>query len=569
MPGNSIFGIGTSALSVFRQSLETISHNIANVNTEGYSRQNVEAGTRPPQFYGGQYIGTGVQVDAINRAFNQYVSQQLTGYTASNAHAQRYSGLATQVDNLLAGDGSALGPGLQAFFESVQGVATDPTSDAARQQMLSQGQALAGRFHSLNQQLGFLREGANGDIGNLVNEINTLAGNIADLNQAIANAHNFSGGAPNDLLDKRDALINQLAEKVSVRTIAQDNGSLNVVIGKGLALVSGNDANTLVATRLDGPVGSVDVGLKTDAAVIPVSDQIQGGELGAVLEFRENVLTPAQNELGRIAVGLAASFNAQHEKGLDLEGNAGKAFFTLPQPYAYAEPGNSGATGAPTVTFAGAPDADSIADAANRLTADDYRLSYDGSAWTLTRSGSGQTVAMTGSGTSADPFVADGLSIVVPGGAVSGDRFVIQPTRNAAGEIGVDPGLEPADIAAAAAPDPADPDDTTGEGDNRNALKLADLQKALTLAGGTASLSDAYGQLVTRIGTRTQAARSDADTQAALFNQAQQRRDSVSGVNLDEEAAALLKYQQAYQAAAQVIATANQMFQTLLDATRR
>lgn len=553
MSGSGILGIGTSALGVFRQSLETISHNIANVNTEGYSRQNVEAGTRPPNFYGGQYVGTGVQVDAITRAFNQFVSGQLTGYTATNAYAQRYSALASQVDNLLSADGSALGPGLQSFFESVQGVATDPTSDAARQEMLSQGQALAGRFHSLDQQLDFLRQGANGDIGNLVSEINTLSAGIAKVNQAVANARTQGGGAPNDLLDKRDALINQLAGKVSVRTVAQDDGSLNVVIGNGLSLVTGNRANTLIATRLDGPVGSVDVGLKTDVGVVPVSDQISGGELGAVLEFRKNILTPAQNALGRVAVGLASSFNAQHEQGVDLNGQPGQAFFTLPQPHAFAESGNSGGTPPPTAT---------IADA-SALTTDDYRLSYDGSAWTLTRLGSGQVVTMSGSGTAADPFVADGLDIVVPAGAAAGDRFVIQPTRGAAGDIDVAL-TDPAAIAA------ADASAGAGQvGDNRNALALAALQQKPTLAGGAASLGDAYQQLVTEIGTRTQSASSDADTQAALLTQAQNSRDSVSGVNLDEEAAAMLKYQQAYQAAAQVIATADQMFQTLLDATRR
>lgn len=549
--GSGILGIGTSALGAFRQSLETIGHNIANVNTEGYSRQRVELGAQPPRYYGGQYVGAGVQVNAVTRAFNQFVTDQFANYTATDAHAQRYAELASQVDNLLAADGSALAPGLQGFFDAVQGVVTDPTAEAGRQVLLSRGEALVGRFHALDQQLDFLRASANSEVGVLVSEINTIAADIASVNQAIAGA--AGPGVPNDLLDKRNALVNQLAEKVTVRTVEQDDGALNVMIGSGLALVTGNRANTLTATRADAG-GRIDVGLSTPAGAVPVTDQLSGGRLGGVLDFRDRILDPAQNELGRIAIGLASAFNARHTQGYDLNGDPGGAFFTVPQPRAFGAPGNTGTVQPPDVT---------IADT-GQLTAADYQLKLDGGAWTLTRLDTGQAVALTGNGTAADPLLADGLSIEVPTAAADGDRFLIQPTRDAAGAIEVAL-TDPAAIAAAG--ESAVPGESNGVGDNSNALALAGLQGAAVL--GTETLSDAYAGLVAQVGTRTQAAQTNAETQGALLEQASRRRESISGVNLDEEAAALLQYQQAYQAAAQVITAADRMFQTLLNATGR
>jgi flagellar hook-associated protein 1 FlgK len=280
-----------------------------------------------------------------------------------------------------------------------------------------------------------------------------------------------------------------------------------------------------------------------------ITDNLTGGQLGATLEFRDRMLDSAQNGLGRIAVTVATEFNRQHTLGMDLDGAAGTDFFSVAAPQVAANLNNTGAASV-SASF----DAANIDD----LSTDDYVLGFDGAAWTLSRVSDGQPVSMTGSG----PFFADGLQIDIAGSAAAGDRFLIRPTRSAGAEVSMLLG-NPREIAAAApAPGPA-------PGDNSNALLLANLQVAQTMENATTSFQGAYGQLVGELGTQTRSAQINADAQGALLAQAQESRDAVSGVNLDEEAANLLRFQQAYQAIAQVISVADSTFQTLLSAVRR
>jgi flagellar hook-associated protein 1 FlgK len=261
------------------------------------------------------------------------------------------------------------------------------------------------------------------------------------------------------------------------------------------------------------------------------------------------MLDPAQNGLGRIAVTVATEFNRQHGLGMDLDGVAGTDFFSVTAPQVAANLNNTGAASV-TVGFDNA----NIDD----LSTDDYLLGFDGAAWSLSRLSDGQPVTMTGSG----PFFADGLQIDIAGGAAAGDRFLIRPTRSASADVSMLLG-NPREIAAAASAAAPAP------GDNSNALLLANLQVAQTMENATTSFQGAYGQLVGELGTQTRSAQINSDAQAALLSQAQQSRDAVSGVNLDEEAANLLRFQQAYQAIAQVISVADSTFQTLLSAVRR
>jgi flagellar hook-associated protein 1 FlgK len=192
------------------------------------------------------------------------------------------------------------------------------------------------------------------------------------------------------------------------------------------------------------------------------------------------------------------------------------------------------------------------------LTTEDYVLGFDGAAWSLSRASDGQAVPMAGGG----PFSADGIQINIAGGAAAGDRFLIRPTRSGSADMSVliSNTREIAAAAPAAGPAP---------GDNSNALLLAGLQSALTMEGGATDFQGAYGQLIGEVGTQTRSAQVTADAQGALLLQAQESRDALSGVNLDEEAANLLRFQQAYQAIAQVISVADSTFQTLLNAVGR
>lgn len=632
-----LFGTGLSALTAMQRALSTTGHNIANANTEGYSRQRVDFANRAPTVSGSGYIGAGVDAVEVSRIYDAFVNTRVSISTSNYYREDAYLSLAVQVDDLLADSEAGLAPGLQGFFDAVQQVANDPTSVANRQVMLTEAQTLVDRFQYLNQRLEDLRDSVNSQMRSLVSEINSLAEGIAELNVDIVEAYaKGSGHPPNDLLDQRDQLVNRLAELVKVNTVEQDDGALNVFIGTGQTLVVGADLTALSVQPTGPDLDQLDIVYRSGTgATVPVTDLISGGRLGGVLAFREQVLDPAQNALGRVAVGLADAVNELHRLGMDLDGNLGDDFFVSPQPRVYPEAGNASSLAA------------AYGDVA-QLTTDDYELSYDGTSWTLRRVRDQQVVPLSGSGTAADPFRAEGLELVISGTPAAGDYYLLRPTRLAAAEIDVavdnvreiaaaTPVVAAADAANAgdatvsgpSVLDPTDPnllasvdivfDDppTTyringgpalaytpgadidvngwrlqisgspqagdsftvrsnvgGVGDNRNALALAGLQTALTLEAGasgnpTATIAGAYDQLVAEVGTKTRAAQYNAEAQATLLEQAQAQRESVSGVNLDEEAANLLRFQQAYQAAAQVVAVADNLFQTLIDAVRR
>lgn len=635
-----ILSIGVSALTSIQQAISTTGHNIANVNTDGYSRQQANFVTLQPEFLAGQYIGTGTTVSTIERSFDQYLQTGVNMRTSSFEGSQVSSELANRLDGLLADPAVGLAPALDSFFASLQDVANNPGSIPERQVLLGEAQALAERFHYLDNSISETGSEVNQRIELAVAEINSLSQSIADINRDISAAiARAPGQSPNDLLDTRDLLVNQLAEKVSVSTIPQSDGSLNVTIGNGQALVVGFTAQQLQSARDPNDPSQLLVGAASPSGeVTDLSRFLRGGELGALLDFRGDVLNSTRNQLGLLATGVVTSFNAQHSLGLDLNGQPGGNFFSPLQAVTAAQTGNSGLSTATTVI-----------DDVGGLTGDDYRLRYDGAQWTLTNLGT--EVSQTGAG----PFTVDGLIVSVAGAPVAGDAFTIQPTRQAAGLIAVGLG-QPEQIAAAGplrsqadlsnigsaeldgltvtdasglplagpvtlsfnpdalgvgvpgfdvagvaggplaynpategsgktfslggaefvisgTPEAGDEfvieNNTGGSGDNRNALALGELQTSGILFGGSASFQNSYARTVAEVGVYARQAQSSVATEGVLLEQSVAARNSVSGVNLDEEAANLIRFQQAYQAAAQMIAVADQVFQSLLNATRR
>ncbi len=632
--------IGTSALLSLQRAISTTGHNIANVNTEGFSRQRVEFATQPAQRFGDTFIGTGVTTSSITRDFNQFLTQDVRARTSASTGLDTFRDLASRMDGLLADPDAGLGPALEGFFGSVQNVANNPASLPERQVMIGEAQVLADRFENLDERFRDINAEVNLRIENAVRDINSLAQSVASLNDQIVTATAQSGGQPpNDLLDARDQAINRIAERVDVTTVTQDDGAINVLIGNGQPLVIGFNASALQTSRDPLDVTRTTVQFTGAGSQTDIGRFISGGELGAAIEFRESVLDDARRELGLLASGVAFTFNEQHRKGVDINGQPGGDFFRPPEATVVASSANAGNA---TVAVA-------IDDPAG-LTGDEYRLSFDGAQYTLRNTVTG--AAQTGPGPG---FTVDGVEITVSGTPSAGDNFQIQPVAQSAslfdvvitapGEIAAanpvrsaasggnggsaqlsdiridDPATLPLaspvtltfnpDALGAGVPgydvtgiaggpiafDPATDsngidatlggfgftlggtpqagdsftleNNVDGTGDNRNALAMAALQTATTLNGGTASYQDAYAGLVADVAVETRRATSAADTEAVLLDQAISARDSASGVNLDEEAANLIRYQQAYQAAAQVISVSDTLFQTLLAATRR
>ena len=537
-----------------QSALGTISNNIANVNTDGYSRQRVELSANLPQFTGGGYIGQGVNVATVSRVYDQFINNQLTASTSAFGEANTLSTLASQVDNITSNEATGLSSGLKSFFSAANGVANNPTSLPARQVMLTEASSLSQQFNRLSSQFDAMRNQTNGEMQSTVDDINALAKNIAELNGKIAvvATNSLDSQKPNDLLDQRDALINKLAQKVSVTAIPQQNGSIDLVIGKGQALVLGTSTAKLSLVGSANDPSHKDVLLDGHN----VGKDINGGELSGAIKFRDQVLDPAQQQLGLVAAGVTVQFNALHTTGFDLNGNAGTNMFSLGTPAlnvpVIANPANVG----------------SIAASYNpstlgQLTPSDYNLSYDGSTFSLTRL-SDNTVT-TFAGPPPTTIAGPGFSIATGPTVAANDSFLIRPTYNAAQNM-TTLISDPTKIAAAG---------TTGgpgspiSGDNTVALGLASLENNPVLLGGKSTFSNAYGQLVSQVGTLTSSAKVSSSAQQALLNQATQSRESLAGVNLDEEAANMLKYQQSYQAAAKVVSVASSLFDTLIGAINR
>jgi len=678
--------VGISGLQVFQRSLNTIGHNISNVNTDGYSRQRVDLATRYPSASGNGFIGNGVQAVTTERLFSEHAAEQVRQRTATSSYFDVYHEFASQVDNLVADPDAGLSPALNDFFASLQELSDDPASIPARNVLLTDAGSLVDRFATMDSWFSTLQKATNNKIANEVSAINEIASAIANLNKDIIVARGIGGGQePNDLLDTRDHLVDQLSEHLSVKTVKSTDGSINVFVGNGQSLVLATKTMKLAAINdpndpQNRAVGYID---PVTGAASDVGDFLTGGELGGALAFRKEVLQPSINNLGRLALGISTTFNAQHIQGLDLDSNLGTDFFggfsKIPSLTAgnpdvvqlYAT-GNLSNVSAANITVG-------LSDV-NNLSTSEYQLTNNGVALPGTSfylkdlsTNRIETLVINAAGppTEFSSITASGKDIgmeiqldAFPG---VNDVFYIRPTRNPAGEINVgitDPNLiaaahplrtgsnfstnlgsasiseatitnindldfsQPATITFTNSggpvappiadeysitytdsflvpqtvgplpypPIPGDPllstvsqngwsvelsgeafvgdsftvtPNTSGVSDNRNAILLGNLQNAGTMIGGNASYHDAYSELVVLVGNETHQAEVSYQSQYALLTQAKGLKDSLSGVNLDEEAANMLKFQQSYAAAAQVISVADQIFQTLLQAVRR
>jgi flagellar hook-associated protein 1 FlgK len=626
-----LLATSVSGLLAFQRALDVTSNNVANSATPGYSVESVNLSEQLAQASSSGFIGSGVRVTSVTRAYDEALATQVRSSQSNYSGYNTYATLAAQVDNMLSATGTGLTAALQSFSNSLHAVANSPASTSSRQALLSQAQSLVQQLKSYDSQVAQYGANVDAQITNNVTQVNSLATQIAKLNTQIAAAQQGTGQPPNDLLDKRDSLIDQLSQYVQVSTTPQGDGEMNVYIGSGQGLVIGGTAQALAATTDPYNASRHNISIATGGgATVDITSQISGGSLGGLLAVRSQVLDPTQNALGQISVGLATLMNQQQQSGMDLTGALGTAMFSVGGVLSAAATTNTGnATVSVTRTNLSA------------LTADNYRLQNTGGTWQLTDTTTGAIVPMTGSGTSASPFQAAGLSIVVNGAAASGDGFSIQPTagataglsllltsptqiaaaspvRTAAGSANTGSGT----ISSATVLNPADPNLLTttkiqftsattysingagsfpysggstisangwsvqisgtpaagdtftvssnagGTGDNTNVLAMVDQLASSALDGGTTSLMSAANNLVSDVGVLTQSAQNNASTQKAINTDAVTSRSNVSGVNLDEEAAKLVSYQQAYQACAQMIQASNTIFNSLITAVR-
>lgn len=652
--GASTLSIAITGLNAAQAGLLTTSHNISNSNTAGYSRQVVQQTTQNPFYTGGGFIGQGTRVLTVQRQYSAFLGQQLNASQAATSQLESYQTQLDQIDNMLGDTTVGLSPAINGFFEGINEVAANPSSIPARQAMLSAAQSLVSRFQDLSARLREIGDGLNKQISSEISNINSMAREIAELNQRILVAEAGGGQTQpsNDLRDQRDQLVLELNKHISTKVMEQNDGSYSVFFGNGQPLVVGRSTYALVAAAASDDPTRMSVGLTTTGGSVTMlpDDFITGGALGGLLNFRTESLDDAQNSLGLMAMGIASAFNDQHALGQDLAGVMGGDFFNLPSATVIADANNDPlGTGVVSVTL----------DDVSGMLPSDYALEYGAGGYTLRRLSDDTTLFAN----ATLPQTVDGITIDITGTPVVGDSFRLQPTRYAARDISVAI-TDARDIAAASPittttatanngtavispgsvlePIAAVPSytlnydlasgelqgfpagtvidvtvngtttsytiggpvtgipytngmtveiDSDGNGnndlqfgftgtpqhgdtftvaqsaantnDNRNALALAGVQTEKVLLGGTASIESAYAQMVNLIGNKAREIDVNFESQSSLFEQAELAMQSLSGVNLDEEAANLLRYQQAYQASAKIIDISGRMFDLL------
>jgi len=678
---SSLISIGLSGLGASQAALSVTSNNIANAATSGYSRQQAVQVAGPSHNMGAGFLGTGTTLSDVRRIYSAYLDNQLQTATSLQADSLAFQDQITSVDKLLADRDTGISSVLTAFFSALQTASATPGDVASRQLLLTQAQTLSNRFNAVGTQLTQQNETINSQLGTLAGQVNKLTSNIAEYNKQIV-AATATGNTPNSLLDARSEAVRQLNELVGV-TVQERDGNYDVYLGSGQSLVTGVKANTLSVQPGVADKSQASLRINYESFSSDVTSVVTGGTIGGLLRYRQDVLMPSMNELGRVALVVADSINSQLGQGLDANAQFGSALFSsinsasaLAQR-SLASSSNSAGSGNLDVTIA-----DSGA-----LTPDDYEVKFTSANQYSVRRSDGTD--MGSFDLNADPApVIDGFSLALKGGGLAaGDSFKVIPTRSAAGNIstimtdanklafagpisatagsgnggtgtitqpvlgdsldiygGADTALMQQAIRdsmpvrvvfdaanggsqsyklfdakgtqigtgsvvpgqdnklsiavpmldAAGQPildgdgkprsfnvettiggSPSANDSFTlsfnadGKADNRNATSLLELQTKSTVAtgsGGGTSFTSAYASLVERVGAKASQAAIDTTATQAVFKSAAESRSAVSGVNLDDEAASLVKFQHYYTASSQIIKAAQETFSTLINA---
>ncbi|GLS89283.1 flagellar hook-associated protein FlgK [Psychromonas marina] len=670
-----LFQIGLSGIYSSQASLNTTSHNIANVNTEGYSRQSVEISTAGADRSGNYFVGRGSMISGIERAYDQFAFTENMMNTSQFEYAKEVYQQSSQLDTLLSSSGTSVAQPVLNMFESINGVADSPNTLESRQVFLESANNTVAQYNRLYDSLEVQYSSINNDITNSAKEISSLAGNLASLNQQISavTGAGVSSNA-NDLLDQRDQIVTKLSQYVDVSVVPSDNAMINVYIGSGQSLVMGGTALQMLSVNGDPDPSRKELALSVNGNLAVIDGGRLGGSVAGLFDARNNDVERAFNQLGQNVIGLTHAINEQQKQGMTLDGEIGGNLFNdLNAPLTMQKRVLSHDDGLGKMQLS------VRIDDLSKLSPDEFDLVVEDY-----QAGPPETLSFTATnrttGERLTPLAVDmseSQRVDIPGAGISigidsidpnnlpqkGKSFSLRPTRLAAQEATVQL-TDPEKVAAADAEiktiaaqanngnallrtsaiidpshalymdvdnplnidiisiDPASGNITydvvdkngatalsgltstidplsgkatfafagvevemvsgsaqagdsfslnfneTGAGDNSNMLKIADLQNQKIMNGNKATIADVYSGMISEVGAKTANADTTMQTMEILQNQSFERMQSMSGVNMDEEAANLLQFQQHYSAAARVISVASELFDTILQASR-
>ncbi|HSI44643.1 MAG TPA: flagellar hook-associated protein FlgK, partial [Methylophilus sp.] len=543
---SSILNIGKTALNAAQIGITTTGHNIANASTPGYNRQVIVQSAAQAQNFGYGFVGQGTDISGVSRVYNDTLAKQLLTTTATSSSSSAYYNSINEINGLLSDSNAGLSPVMTQFFSAISAAAASPTDVATRQTVISSANSMLNRFAAVNSRLDAIRQSLNTQVSAGVNTINSYATQISQLNTVIEKAMSTTGNPPNDLMDQRDLLLSKLSEQVKTTVVKQSNGNYDIFVGNGMPLVVGDDTYSLYARSSYTDPNRLEIayGDPSSPKIID-SSTLSGGSLGGLLAFRNETLDTVQNQIGQLAITMATQFNEMQQNGYDLNGTAGTALFNVPQPMVTSSTNNVDKSKQATATFA--------AGQSQQLTNSDYSLRYTNGQYNIIRNSDKLVTANV-----TLPVTVDGITFDVNTTTpAEGDEYMIRPTQGAAGKIT----LAFNDVQKLALAERVDANGNVvafkGTGDNGNGLRLAKLQDSASVrllgSNSNRSYAQAFALMVSAVGTKTNEMMITSKADASALESATSAMQSESGVNLDEEAANLLRYQQAYQAAGKMM----------------
>lgn len=545
---NSLINTGISGLNAAQNMLNVISNNISNAHTTGYNRQQIILSQANSTHSGKGFTGNGVKVNAVNRAYNQFIVDQLRQAQSHAGSVNAYYGELSKIDNLFSNKESSLSSQINDLFSNLNKLSSNAADPAGRQTVMSSLESLVSQFNKTEINLKNQINNVNNELAKNVDKINSYTQQIAELNQKIARLQNISGGhEPNDLLDQRDQLVSELNEIIGVN-VTEQNGQYNLSLMNGLNLVQGSNVSLLSVqpSSADPSLFSIIYTHNSGATQELTSQNINSGSLHGLLTFRDGPLKESRNQLGLIALNLADRFNEVNCSGVDIQGNPGEKLFDFAKPTTIANNKNQGQA---TI--------DAVYNKVTDVKASDYEITFIGGEWIVTRLSDNQQITTE---TKDGQLIFDGLTISINGTPVEGDSFILKPVAEIASSLKMAT-KDPNKIASGIA------DNENGAGDNRNIAKLLDIQNE-KLVNNNMTLSNAYASLVSYIGSETQSAKISASASNNIVNQINEQNQSISGVNIEEEYITMQVYMQYYQANAKIIDAATTIFDTILGLTK-
>ena len=560
MTTNIFSALSSAKLGLLAQQLaiEVTGQNIANVETEGYSRQDVTFEANTPRHaikYGSMHqIGTGVRVAGIERAHDQFLFEQIMDEGDLTGSTEVKKDIFEQLEVLFnEGSGRSLNDALSSFFASIHDLATNARGMSERADLVSKAEHLASTFNQTGKQLFTIQRNIDATIETEVVEINSLTTQIGKLNESIHANEPASQYKANDLRDNRDRLVKELSKKIDIQLIEESDNQISLTLKDGTALVL-KDRVFKLSTSLNGDNDSFkDVNIEYGSGLKNITSTIRGGELRGYLDMRDTEVKSVVDKMNILSASFIQEFNGIHRAGFGIDGSSGLDFFS---PLDVTVDHDVDNTGTAVVSMTNA--------SPTTVSVDEFEIAFtDSNAFTLnnltTNASSGTFTFTTGSTFN----IKDGFAVTISGSAVSGDKVTFSVSEDAASGMSVSSTITANTKKIAAG--------TTTNGDGANALLMADLQNTLSFnsvtwsgsGSGSYTFDEYYNAVVSTIGIESFSAQATLRQQEGIMLQLNSRRESISGVSIDEEMIKMIKFQQAYNASARMISVVDEMLDAL------